>query len=40
MQNANTQQLDALTREGVLLSVNVRYWWAQKKLAAQDIGIA
>ena len=31
MQNANTQQLDALTREGVLLSVNVRYWWAQKK---------
>lgn len=40
MQNANTQQLDALTREGVLLPVNVHYWRAQKKLAAQDIGIA
>ena len=26
-------------REGVLIAVNIRYWQAQKKLNAQDIGI-
>ena len=31
---AQTQMLDLLTREGVLLSVSVRYWRAAKKLQA------
>ena len=35
----NTQLLDVLTRQGVLISVNIRYWRARKKLTAQDIGI-
>ncbi len=33
------QLLDALTREGVLYSVSVRYWRAARKLRAEDIGI-
>lgn len=36
---AQTQMLDLLTREGVLLSVSVRYWRAAKKLQAQDLGL-
>lgn len=35
----NTQLLDVLTRQGVLIAVNIRYWRARKKLTAQDIGI-
>ena len=35
----NNQLLDVLTRQGVLIAVNIRYWRAQKKLNAQDIGI-
>ena len=36
---SNQQLLDLLTREGVLLSVSVRYWRAAKKLQAQDLGL-
>ena len=35
----NNHILDVLTREGVLLNVSVRYWRAQKKLKAEDIGL-
>ena len=35
----NNNLLDVLTRQGVLISVNIRFWRAQKKLTAQDIGI-
>ena len=38
-QNPNQNLLDVLTREGVLLSVSVRYWRAAKKLQAQDLGL-
>jgi hypothetical protein len=31
--------LQVLTREGVLVSVSVRYWRAHKKLKAEDIGL-
>ena len=31
--------LQSLTRQGVLISVNVRYWRAHKKLKAEDIGL-
>lgn len=31
--------LSALTREGVLISVSVRYWRATKKLKPEDIGL-
>lgn len=31
--------LQTLTREGVLISVSVRYWRAHKKLRAEDIGL-
>jgi len=37
--NTNQNLLDVLTREGVLISVSVRYWRAHKKLQAQDIGL-
>ena len=37
--NNNNHLLDALTREGVLISVSVRYWRATKKLKAQDLGL-
>jgi hypothetical protein len=33
------QLLDALTREGVLISVSVKYWRATKKLKAEDLGL-
>lgn len=36
--NGNTL-LDVLTREGVLISVSVRFWRAAKKLQAQDLGL-
>ena len=31
--------LQSLTREGVLISVSVRFWRAHKKLAAEDLGL-
>ncbi len=31
--------LDVLTREGVLISVSIRYWRAAKKLQAEDLGL-
>ena len=33
------QLLEALTREGVLINVSVRYWRATKKLNAEDLGL-
>lgn len=33
------QLLEALTREGVLINVSVRYWRAAKKLTAEDLGL-
>ena len=36
---SNQNLLDILTREGVLLSVSVRYWRAAKRLQAQDLGL-
>jgi hypothetical protein len=33
------QLLDALTREGVLINVSVKYWRATKKLTAEDLGL-
>jgi len=36
---ANNHLLDVLTREGVLINVNIRFWRAQKKLNAEDIGL-
>ncbi len=38
MKNDN-HLLDVLTREGVLISVSVRFWRAAKKLQAQDLGL-
>ena len=35
----NNHLLDALTREGVLINVSVRYWRATKKLNAEDLGL-
>ena len=35
----NNNLLDVLTREGVLIAVNIRYWRARKKLNAQDVGL-
>jgi len=37
--NNNPQLLDVLTREGVLISVSVRYWRGCKKLKAEDLGL-
>ena len=37
--NDNQHLLDALTREGVLISVSVRFWRAAKKLQAADLGL-
>jgi len=39
MNGNNGQLLDALTREGVLLSVSVRYWRATRKLNPEDLGL-
>lgn len=38
MENSN-QLLQVLTREGVLISVSVRYWRGCKKLRAEDVGL-
>src|ERR1041385_5405632 len=38
MQN-NHDLLQVLTREGVLISVSVRYWRGCKKLNAEDLGL-
>ena len=35
----NQTLLDALTREGVLISVSCRYWRAAKKLQSADLGL-
>ena len=35
----NNPLLGTLTREGVLISVSVRFWRAHKKLAAEDLGL-
>jgi hypothetical protein len=35
----NNPLLDALTREGVLVHVSVRYWRATKKLKPEDLGL-
>ena len=37
--NNEKQLLDALTREGVLINVSVRYWRATRKLKAEDLGL-
>lgn len=37
--NHNPTLMDALTREGVLLSVTVRYWRATKKLRPEELGL-
>jgi hypothetical protein len=39
--NVSTENmlLDALVQKGVLISVSVRYWRAQKKLNAEDLGL-
>lgn len=37
--NNNNHLLDALTREGVLINVSVRYWRATRKLNAEDLGL-
>ena len=37
--NPNPDILNALTREGVLLHVSIRYWRAHKKLNPEDVGI-
>jgi len=39
MDNNNNHLLDALTREGVLISVSVRYWRATRKLNPEDLGL-
>ena len=39
MTEPNTDLLKALTREGVLAGVSVRYWRANKRLKAQDLGL-
>src|SRR5512137_1006879 len=39
MENNNNHLLDALTREGVLINVSVRYWRATRKLNPEDLGL-
>jgi len=39
MPNQNTLLLDALTREGVLINVSIRFWRGCKKLKPEDIGL-
>ncbi len=39
MDNNNNHLLEAITREGVLISVSVRYWRATRKLNAEDLGL-
>lgn len=37
--NGNNHLLDALTREGLLINVSVRYWRATRKLNPEDLGL-
>ncbi len=37
--NSNSTLLDVLSREGVLISVSVRFWRGCKKLKAEDLGL-
>jgi len=37
--NSNNHLLEALTREGVLINVSVRYWRATRKLKPEDLGL-
>jgi hypothetical protein len=37
--DSNNHVLDALTREGVLINVSVRYWRATRKLKPEDLGL-
>jgi hypothetical protein len=39
MDSNNNHLLDALTREGVLVNVSVRYWRATRKLNPEDLGL-
>ena len=39
MSEHNGMLLDVLTREGVLITVSVRYWRGTKKLNAEDVGL-
>ena len=39
MQPSNDPLLQALTREGVLINVSVRFWRGSKKLKAEDLGL-
>jgi hypothetical protein len=39
MNDNQNHLLDALTREGVLINVSVRYWRGTKKLQAEDLGL-
>ncbi len=40
MENNNHDLLQVLTREGVLISVSVRYWRGCKKLRPEDLGLS
>src|ERR1051326_1179740 len=40
MENHNHDLLQVLTREGVLLSVSVRYWRGCKKIRPEDLGLS
>jgi hypothetical protein len=39
LMESNNHILDALTREGVLINVSVRYWRATRKLKPEDLGL-
>lgn len=40
MNSNNNHLLDALTREGVLINVSIRYWRATRKLNPEDLGLS
>jgi hypothetical protein len=39
MQNTNNELIEALAREGVLISVSVSYWRGHKKLRPEEVGL-
>ena len=39
MKELNSNLLDVLTREGVLINVSVRFWRGCKKLKPEDLGL-
>src|SRR3954464_6406867 len=39
MNNSDNSLLDALTRQGVLINVSVRYWRGCKRLNPEDLGL-